>query len=88
MVAAPTAGRRRVTSASPRPRPAPIGGAGDGQRLRLAEALAIERLHGPAGPAWIAAKIGALALAGDEAGVSRFRAIAAAYEELLANRRH
>jgi hypothetical protein len=54
---------------------------------RLAEALAIERIHGAAGPRWIAERIGALALAGDDAGVERFRAIAVAYETLLAGTR-
>lgn len=51
---------------------------------RLAEALAVQRLHGPDGPRWIAERIGSLAVAGDAAGVERFRAIAAAYERLLA----
>ena len=50
---------------------------------RLAEAMAVQRLHGDEGPLWIATRIGALALAGDRAGVERFRAIAAAYEGLL-----
>lgn len=43
---------------------------------RYAEALAIERLHGPGAPRWIAERIGALALAGDVAGVARFQEIA------------
>jgi hypothetical protein len=50
---------------------------------RLAEALAVERMHGAGGPAFIAERIGALALAGDAAGVERWRAIAARYEQLL-----
>jgi hypothetical protein len=50
---------------------------------RLAEALLIQRIHGDDGPRWIAERIGALALAGDQAGVDRFRAIAAEYEKLL-----
>ena len=52
---------------------------------RWAEALAIERLHGDRAPVWIAERIGALALAGDAAGVERFREIAKRMEEL---RRH
>jgi hypothetical protein len=50
---------------------------------RLAEALAIQKLYGNDGPLWIAGRIGALAAAGDEAGVERFLAIAAQYETLL-----
>ena len=53
---------------------------------RWAEALAIERQHGAMAPMWIAERIGALALAGDFAGVARFREIAAKYEQLLAGR--
>lgn len=49
---------------------------------RLAEALAIGRLHGNDAPVWIASRIGALAVAGDTAGIERFKAIAAAYERL------
>jgi hypothetical protein len=44
---------------------------------RLAEALAIERWKGADAHVYIAARIGALALAGDAAGVERFKAIAA-----------
>jgi hypothetical protein len=58
------------------------------EQERLAEALAIARIHGAAGPRWIAERIGALALAGDAAGVDRFRSIATAYETLLAGDRH
>lgn len=50
---------------------------------RLAEALAIEKLHGAGAPRFIAERIGALALAGDQAGVDRLRAIAAAFKNLL-----
>lgn len=50
---------------------------------RLAEALAIQKTHGEGGPLWIASRIGDLAVAGDWAGVERFRAIAAEYEKLL-----
>ena len=49
---------------------------------RWAEALAIERLHGDRAPVWIAERIGALALAGDAAGVERFRQIAEQLGEL------
>ena len=50
---------------------------------RWAEAMEIERLHGDDGPRWIAERIGALALAGDEDGVERFRRIALCYAGLL-----
>lgn len=50
----------------------------------LAEALAVQRVRGAAGPVWIAARIGQLAVEGDVAGVTRFRRIAAEYERLLA----
>jgi hypothetical protein len=49
---------------------------------RYAEALAIERLHGPDAPRWIAERIGALALAGDVAGVARFQEIAIRLDQL------
>ena len=55
---------------------------------RLAEALAIEKLHGNDAPRWIAERIGALALAGDADGVARFQAIAARIDELLKAARH
>ncbi len=45
--------------------------------------MATQQLHGDEGPLWIATRIGALALAGDRAGVERFCAIATAYERLL-----
>lgn len=50
---------------------------------RLAEALAIQRLFGDHGPRWIAERMGALAMAGDMAGLSRFERIAERYQELL-----
>lgn len=50
---------------------------------RLAEALAIERWKGADAPVYVAERIGALALAGDLAGVERFRAIAAKLDELM-----
>ena len=52
------------------------------ERERLTEALAIERLHGDGAELYIAERIGALALAGDTAGVARFREIAAALDRL------
>lgn len=58
----------------------------DDNRMRWAEALAIEKLHGADAPRWIAERIGALALAGDEAGVERFRQIARRFEALLNGR--
>ena len=50
---------------------------------RLAEALAIQRLHGGDAARWTAERIGVLALAGDAAGVDRFAAIAAKLDGLL-----
>ena len=49
---------------------------------RWAEALAIERLHGDKASVWVAERIGALALAGDTAGVARFKEIAARLVDL------
>ncbi|WP_347270195.1 DUF6961 family protein [Rhizorhabdus histidinilytica] len=49
---------------------------------RLAEALAIRRMYGEGAPAFVAARIGALALARDRAGVERFMAIAAKLDEI------
>jgi len=42
----------------------------------LAEALAVERLHGDQAPLFVAERIGALALAGDDAGIARWVEIA------------
>ena len=53
---------------------------------RWAEALAIERMHGEDAPRWIAERIGALALAGDEAGVRRFTGLAARLDQLRQTR--
>ena len=39
-------------------------------------ALAVEKQHGAGAPRFVAARIGALALAGDNAGVARWKAIA------------
>ncbi len=54
---------------------------------RWAEALAVERQHGAGGAAFITERIGALALAGDEAGLERWKAIASRYDQLLAGGR-
>ncbi len=54
-----------------------------GDRMRWAEALAIERLHGDDAPRWIAERIGALALAGDADGIERFKGIARRMERML-----
>jgi hypothetical protein len=51
---------------------------------RMAEALAVERLHGEHAPSFVAERIGALALAGDFAGVERWQAIAAQLDRLIA----
>lgn len=45
-------------------------------------ALAIERQHGVRAPVFVAERIGALALAGDAAGVARWKAIAARIDQL------
>jgi hypothetical protein len=42
------------------------------------------RQRGTGAPRWIAERLGALALAGDAAGVERFKAIASRVEQLLA----
>ncbi len=49
---------------------------------RWAEALLAVRLHGPAAPVWIAERLGALLLAGDEAGAARFMDMAARVDAL------
>jgi hypothetical protein len=49
---------------------------------RWAEALMIERQHGERAPVFVAERIGALALAGDDAGVERFKQIAARLDQL------
>ena len=49
---------------------------------RWAEALQIEQMLGESAPAWIAAQIDGLVLAGDEAGVTRFRGIARRLDKL------
>ena len=55
---------------------------------RWAEALAIERQHGMMAPMYIAERISALALAGDFAGVRRFREIADRYDQLQDGKGH
>jgi hypothetical protein len=47
-----------------------------------AYALAIERQHGTRAQIFIAERIGALALAGDAAGIERWKAIAARMAQL------
>ncbi|MFH4247281.1 hypothetical protein WAI89_21245, partial [Acinetobacter baumannii] len=69
-----------------RPDAADRSGMNDEDRMRWAEALAIERLHGQDSPRWIAERIGALTVAGDTAGVERFREIARRYGRLIAAR--
>lgn len=49
---------------------------------RWAEALAIERLHGPEASAHIEARIAELAKGGDAAGVARMRQIAGKLDQL------
>lgn len=60
-------GRQLPPVALPRMRP---------DQLRWAEALQIERWKGEGASRYIAERIGTLALAGDAAGVERFREIA------------
>lgn len=52
------------------------------EQERWAETLAIAKRHGGMAPAVIEERIRTLALAGDEAGVSRWREIAARYDQL------
>lgn len=47
------------------------------ERHLWACALAVEKQHGARAPVFVAERIGALALAGDMAGVERWKAIAA-----------
>ncbi len=54
---------------------------------RWAEALAIEKWKGADAPVYIAERIGALALQGDEAGVQRFREIAGRLDRLMRGER-
>ena len=50
---------------------------------RWAEATTILRQRGDGSPAWIVERIGALALARDEAGVQRFCEIAGKVDEIM-----
>lgn len=52
------------------------------ERELWACALLVERQHGEAAPVWIATRIGELPLAGDMAGVERWRAVAAKLDAL------
>lgn len=49
---------------------------------RWNEALHIEHIHGDEGPAFIASRVGALALKGDMAGVTGSKEIAERYDQL------
>lgn len=49
---------------------------------RWAEALAVQRQHGDNADAFVAERIGALALMGDDAGVARWREISARLDRL------
>jgi hypothetical protein len=49
---------------------------------RLAEALAVRRMYGDRAPLHVAERIGALALAGNAAGVARWQQIAAKMDEI------
>ena len=55
---------------------------------RLAEALAVQRMHGESAPVFVAERIGALALAGDAAGVERWRQIATKLDGIRAGKPH
>jgi len=47
-----------------------------------ASALHVERVHGDRAPAFVAARIGELALAGDAEGIEHWRLIAAKLDQL------
>lgn len=51
---------------------------------RMAEALAVQKLHGDDAARWTAERIDTLALTGDAAGVERFTVIAGRLDDLLA----
>lgn len=53
------------------------------EQERWAEALAVQRLHGDHARRHVAERIGALALAGDVAGIERWKAIARRLDQLL-----
>jgi hypothetical protein len=52
------------------------------ERERFAEALSIERIHGDQARVFIAQRICALVMEGDDAGVKRWREIADRYDRL------
>lgn len=52
-------------------------------KFRWAEAWTTYRTHGDQSELWLAERVGSLALAGDEAGVGRFRQIAVKLDEIL-----
>lgn len=52
------------------------------QRERMAEALAVERMHGAGAAAFVAGRIADLRAAGDSLGVERWEAIDAALNAL------
>jgi hypothetical protein len=52
------------------------------ERELWACALLVERQHGEGAPVWIATRIGELALAGDDAGVERWKSIADRFARL------
>jgi hypothetical protein len=56
------------------------------ERELWACALLIERQHGEVAPLWIATRIGELALAGDMAGVERWKAIASKLDQCRSGR--
>jgi hypothetical protein len=45
-------------------------------------ALKVERDHGAQAPVFIAGRIGAAAVAGDEDGIARWKAVASRYDQL------
>ena len=49
-----------------------------------AAALLIENQHGDRAPLFVAERVGALVMAGDEVGVAKFKAIAACLHQLRA----
>lgn len=53
---------------------------------RWAEALAVDRLHGPRAPLHVAERIGALALTSDLAGIARWKEIAVRLDLLMTQR--
>ncbi len=59
----------------------------DARHERLAEALAVERLHGDRAPVFVAERIGALALTGDIGGIERWKEIATILDGLRQTRR-